>query len=211
MNDRALLIGLGLAAVGLLGVGAPAVKRAITKGRTVGPDAGPDGLVSTPPDTLATQAGVSLEVLALARLMQSEAGTLPEIARIGVAWAARNQARATGTTVVRLLLGKEGRFGGQLPGRYAATGQAPTPANIALAGVIVSGGVLDPTGGAVQWDSPRAQRALLAKKARGYSKTPEDVARSRVAEGKELVALAGIDVEVIRFWRRRSKGPSLLG
>jgi hypothetical protein len=179
-----------------------------------GPEAFPDdeGWVKANPAALANALGASLEVYALARLMRSEAGSLPEVGRIGVAWATLNEARARGVTPSKLLLGSAGLFGSGNAGagRYAATAQPPTQADLDLAARVWAREIPDPTGGAVQWDSPRTQRALIARNAKRYKTTPEQVAANRIAAGRELVLLPGIDHDVCRWWRPRAKKKELV-
>jgi hypothetical protein len=192
--------------------GAEVVKR-VKRGKKLGGDnayAGPDGFVPGSPATLATEVGVELGVYALARLISSEAGGLPEAGRAGVAWAAVNEARRRKISVFKLLGGDEAKFARQnVGGRFASTAEPPSRADLELAQAVLAGALPDPTGGATRWDSPRAQRALLAKKAKGYRKTPEDIARSRVAEGFEVVGVAGIDGDTLRFWRKRKSSGGL--
>jgi hypothetical protein len=199
------LIAVGVLALG--GGGATVAVKTGKRGRRIGgkeADTDPaTRLCPTAPALLAAAAGASLAEYALARCIASEAGTLPAAGRAGVAWAVRNYAKRVGKGVAELLLGPEKLFGSQNAGkgRYAATSQAPYTADLELARGVLGGAVPDPTRGAIQWDSPAAQRALLARKAAGYRKTPEDVAATRRKEGKEVVYLAGVDAEKLRFWR----------
>jgi hypothetical protein len=212
MTDRALLW-LGLAGLGALAL-APAAALKLARGRAIGgPEAraGSDGWVTGNPATLASQAGAGLDVYALARLIASEVGGLPELARIAVAYAALNEARRRKTTVSKLLMGSAGRFSAQnVGGKFASTAQPPTTGDLETARRVFAALVSDPTGGATRWDSPAAQRALLKRGASRYTKTPEQVAASRRGEGFEVVYLAGIDPEKLRFWRKRSSAGGLL-
>jgi spore germination cell wall hydrolase CwlJ-like protein len=196
-----------VAAVALTG-GPPALRQAMTgKGKRMGrvtvtkAPAGPDGLVAADPNALAKQAGTSLDVYALARMIASEHPSGTNAVKVAVACVVLNYARKRGVSVSALLLAPQGRFGRQNVGKYAATGNDPTAEEIEIARRVLSGGVLDPTGGAVQFDSPRAQRAALARGVKGYKKTPEDVARQRIAEGKVAVTVPGIDPDYLRFWK----------
>jgi hypothetical protein len=56
------------------------------------------------------------------------------------------------------------------------------------------------------WDSPNAQRALLARGTLGYKKTPEEVAVARVKQGYEVVHLPSVSPDKVRFWRKRGGG-----
>ena len=201
MMSRGLLWALG--GVGLVGVIWSLSDAAKSVGR--GPKADAiTGAVPGKPVDLAAAAAVSLDVYALGRAIASEASILAEVAKVAVAWACRNEAARRGVSVGKLLTCAEDIFAVQSygRGRYASTAQPPTVADLELARRVTLGVVADPTGGATRWDSPRAQRALLARSAAGYSKTPEQVAASREAEGFELVTLPGVDAEKIRFWRR---------
>lgn len=166
--------------------------------------AGPDGRVPGKPSDLAASAGAGLDIYALGRVIASEASILVEAAKVAVAWAVKNEAARRGVSISKLLLGSEDVFATQSygRGRYASTAQPPSVDDLETARRVWLGTVADPTGGATKWDSPRAQRALLARNADGYSKTPEQVAAAREAEGFELVVLAGVDAEKIRFWRK---------
>lgn len=203
MSDSTLLLlGLGVAGAAML---TPTVVRHIGNRPIGGPtaQANASGFVPGIPVTLAREAGVSLDVYALARCIASEAGGLPALAKTAVAWAVVNEARARKTTASRLLLGREGKFAAQnVGGRYASTARPPTASDLQIAADVLSGRVLDPTNGARRWDSPRAQRALLARGTPGYTKGPEEVAANRRAEGFGPVYLSGTDREQLRFWRK---------
>lgn len=199
---------LALAAL-FLGGGGAAVVVAVKKGKRVtNAPAGADGLVRVPPDELARQAGVSLDVYALARMLRSEHGSEGERVKIAVGWAAVNQARASGVSISRLLLrgtakgGSDGLFGAQNVGKYASTRNDPHTDDVEIARKVLSRAVADPTGGATQFDSPKAQRALVAKGLKGYTKGPEAVAAERMKKS-DLVVVAGIDPDHLRFWRPR--------
>jgi hypothetical protein len=84
---------------------------------------------------------------------------------------------------------------------YASTVRPPTIPELKLAKRILAGTDLDLTRGAIQFDSPRAQRALLKAGKKGYRKTPEDVAAARQAAGMQMVTVPGVPAETTRFWR----------
>ena len=195
----------------LFGGGGAAVVSAVKKAkgkRVTNAPAGPDGIVRVPPDELARQAGVSLDVYALARMLRSEHGSEAERVKVAVGWAAVNQAKASGVSISRLLLrgtakgGSDGYFGAQNVGKYASTRTDPTTDDVAIAAKVLGRTVPDPTGGATQFDSPAAQRALVAKNLKGYSKGPEAVAAERLKRS-DLVTVPGIDPDHLRFWRPR--------
>ena len=160
-----------------------------------------DGTNPIDPEVLARDAGLSVEELALARMVQSEAGTLPQAARIGVAYAAlRHSAGAGG--IAKVLTHSSGAgdgfFGRQDQGRYAATSQDHTAASLAAAQAALNGSIADPTGGADQWDSPQSypsdDDSTSAEKAAA-------TADRRMAAGKEVVLIDGVPERKIRFWR----------
>lgn len=216
MSKAPLLLLGGLAALAALGGGGAAVhvqRRRMRSKRKPVTNAAPDahGIVRANPAVLAKQAGVSLDVYALARAIASEHPNSSELVKMAVAWVTQNNARRRGVSVASLLLAPNGLFArqnatvnGKHLGKYAATGNDPIAQEIAIAGKVLSGAVADPTGGAVQFDSPRAQRAALARKVKGYRKTPEQVAAERMKEGKVLVTLTGVDPDYLRFWRPRA-------
>jgi len=173
--------------------------------------AGADGVVRADPATLAHQAGVTLDTYALARMVASEHPRDSRAIRVAVAWAARNYAAKGRVSVSRLLLravknGKvlahDGLFARQnTGGKYATTANDPNADDLEVASLVISGRVADPTGGADQFDSPAAQRAAVARGAKNYTKTPEEVAADRRRSGKVLVTLAGVPADKVRFWR----------
>lgn len=193
----ALAAGGALAFVGL----------AVFYGRKPGPRP-PDesdpltGLAPGDPLKIAFQNGVPLDVEALARMIRSEHGSDSELVQVATAWVAVNYARRAGVSVAKLLLRPQGLFGAQWAGpKYASTRLPSTPAARRLAADVLEKRRPDPTGGAVQFDSPAAQRAALSKGLPGYKSTPEQIAAKRIAEGKEQVTLPGVPADQIRFWR----------
>lgn len=142
---------------------------------------------------------ISLNAWTLATLIASEVGSAPNVAKVAVAHAAMNAARAIGKNVFRLIA-PDGHYGGQ-QGRYASSARPPTKEDVAIAEAVYTGKIKDPTGGAVQWDSPRAQTALLERREPGYKSSPKQVAASRMKAGKVAVYLPGVDPEYLRLWR----------
>lgn len=143
------------------------------------------------------------DVTALARVIASEAGGEPRIVQIAVGWAVRNEAGRRGVSVSRLVTGSSGEYGSQNDGghTYVSSARLPTPEQQDLAAAILAGAIDDPTGGATNFDSPRAQRAALARGLSGYKRTPEEVATARRRNGMELVLLEAIPEERFRLWR----------
>jgi len=161
------------------------------------------------PDELALAASTKLErpipvsTFALATLMASEVGR-SDLGKVAVAHAAITMAGRKKTKLVELLApSRQGnRFGSQ-HGRYASTSNPPTERDIELAESIAAGKIANPVPGADQWDSPQAQRKLVAAKHAGYGEgnTPEKVAANREAAGKVAVYLPGVDPEYLRLWK----------
>lgn len=160
------------------------------------------------PDSLALQAGVTLEVYCLARAIASEEGGQPRLHQLAVGCACVNFARsefprlAISDAVIQLVLGNTGEFGRQgTGGRRVSSARAPIKLQLTLGGQILAGEVGDPTFGATQWDSPKGQRALMAQGDPLTKKTPQQIADARMAAGYQLVVVPGIDPDNLRFWR----------
>lgn len=168
------------------------------------------GAAAGAPSTSATDR----EVEALARVIASEAGGEPWAVQVAVAFGTINEARTRarhGTsirgwafdgTVHNLVTYPDGQYGPQNRGAYCSTARAASAANTSLAADVIAGRVPDLTQGAQQYDSPQAQRALLARGTPGYTKTPEEVADARIASGNALVLIPGVPEERFRMWRR---------
>lgn len=206
MTNAGVAIGFGIAVLLMLAAGTAAV--VTTKGKR-DDEAGADGLVPADPMAIATRNGVSLNVEALARMIRSEHGNDSEIVRIATAHVAMNESRARGQSIAQLLLAPQGKFGAQWTGmtvngkfrvKYASTRLPSQAIDRKLADDVIAKRVGDPTGGATQFDSPRAQRVLHAKKPE-TNPTPEEVERRRLAAGATKVLLAGVAEDQIRFWR----------
>lgn len=166
-----------------------------------------DGHNPIAPEELARREGLPLEVYSLARVIQSEHGNDPQIVQIAVGHAVWNQARATKQTITKLLTncyrsrnvrpGCHGFYGAQEQGRYAATPQDPRPMQVGIAQGILSGAIKDPTGGARQFDCPRA----FGKQPGTTVAMAEKVAAQRRAAGNTMVLLPGISEDRFRAWR----------
>ena len=161
-----------------------------------------DGKTPADPTALAAAAGMTLDAYALARMVESEAGGLPQAGKIGVAFAAENYAANVNRTISGLLLRSNGAghgfFGRQDQGRYASTSRDPSLAAISVAEAVIDGLVDDPTGGADQWDSPWSYKDSADETA---AEKAERVARARMDAGKEKVILADVPERKLRFWR----------
>lgn len=179
-------------------------------------EAGADGIVRHDPADMARRLGENIDVYALARMIDSEhPGDLDAI-RMAVAHIAHNMARHNHQSVSGLLLAgsrknpktkkiehtaSNGFFGAQYTGKYATTAHAPTADGLRIAKLVLGGGSIDPTAGALQFDVPRAQRAGYAAKKPGYTKTPEQIAAKRIAAGMEMVLVPGVPEDHFRMWR----------
>lgn len=150
------------------------------------------GFVDADPQALARGAGVSLDTYALASMMVSEAGGENRATRVAVAWTAVNYCRKIGKGVAaRFLMATkvgDGHFGKQSNGRYVATSKPPTSQTLEDAAAILTGRIADPTGGALNFDTPDPSLEDV-----------DQVAANREAAGLESVELDGVDA--FRFWR----------
>jgi len=174
------------------------------------------GLVEAEPEALAEEAGCTTDEFALATMLSSEHGNDPQAFKEAVGSVALNEARARGLSISDLLLqaknvSHQGFFGSQADqekktssgaaasDRYASTARQPYEDDVGIAKQLLSGAVPDPTGGARQFDSPKAQDAGFKKGK--YSMDADALAAKRESEGKELVTVDGIDPYRLRFWR----------
>jgi hypothetical protein len=166
-----------------------------------------DGINPAPPASLAAGLGVEINRYALARVIVSEVGNLPLAAQVGVAWVVRNQASHRGQSIVHLVTraavkdssgnfqavaGADGFFGKQAQHRYCSTSQDADQNALDIADQVISGAIDDPTGGALQWDSPNAFSSSGAADA---------TAAARIAAGNVEVDLPGVSSDSLRFWR----------
>jgi len=145
---------------------------------------------------------IPLETFTLAALMASEAGGGPELARVAIAHAALTAAKRAGRSLHEQVTQPFGTYGGEL-GKYAASKNSPTEGDLELAEAVLAKKIGNPAPGANQWDSPRAQRALVARGEAGYGpeNTPEAVEQRRRSANQVPVYLPGVDREYLRLWR----------
>lgn len=156
-----------------------------------------DGETPVDPITLATDSGVDVDVMSLARLIESEAGILPMSGRVGVAWASMNYAGSHSKSITELVTKAtktvaSGYYGKQNQGRYCATSKDASQDSIDIAQQVISGSVADPTGGAEQWDSPWSYADPTKA---------ETVAQSRRDAGRVEVDLPDVPSRKLRFWK----------
>ena len=205
-----LLLGGGLVLAGglsllvyrkfILGFPLNIIGRKITKAPA---DAG--GWVLIPPGALAGQVGVSVDTYSLTRVIGSEYADGNFIEKLGIGWVIVNEARRRGTSLTKLAtktskFGDKGLYGSQEHGRFASTARDPTDEDLYVARGILAGAFSDPTGGAVNFFSPSAQRQLAVSKPHLYD-PPEVFFSNRKKEGKVPIAIAGVNPDKLVFFR----------
>lgn len=167
-------------------------------------------LVQADPAELAAGFNMDPNAYALARVLASEAGDLPWIAQIGVGWTVVNHARKSGHSVLAVVTaatlkssdgavgdGFFGRQGSPTGGyRYVASSQDTNDDLRSTAESILGGDIADPTGGALNFDSPQSYGAQAGTDAGGAGAFASD----RESEGKKLLVLPGTNENRIRFW-----------
>ena len=174
------------------------------------------GIVPCDPQTLADQAGATLEEYALARNIASEEGNSSVGTQALVAYATKNKAAAAGLSIFELLtrtsskhaaqhtVDHGGRFGTQADlevwvttkdgrtvhpsDREASTAQDPYDGHLAVARGVLSGAIPDVSGGAVGYDRPSGE----AK--------PEQVAADRAAAGLVPADVPDVGQGDLRLW-----------
>ena len=168
----------------------------------------PDGdLGATDPERLASAAGLSLSIYALARVLASEEnkGRLKE--KTAIAWVVRNEAAARNKTIAEVVLRADtahtGTFGSQNQGRFVSSAKSPSAEDITIARAVLGSDGPDPTLGARQYDHPKAQDALVASGAGGYRFDADELAQRRLVNNV-MVVVDGIDPRRLRFWRPRN-------
>jgi hypothetical protein len=150
---------------------------------------------------MAARAGVSVPVLALARVAASEAGGYPRIAKAGVCWVVVNEANRTRKTALDVILGSASTFGHQGTGGrgFVASSRDPGAVDFDVADQVDSGAQPDPTGGALHFDSPGAYKDSDTLTAQERA---DNFAAARIGEGFRLVTLDGVSERAFRFWGR---------
>lgn len=229
---RLLLVGIVVVAL-VLAAGAPRVVDTMTQLLSANPvigdnpprDAG--GVVRADPRALLASAiadlrrrgssialVLNLDAYALARALRSEHGRESEQVRRWVAWSIRNYAagRSIFSVLTTSRASSSGLFADQVAdARYAATGQAPTIGDLAIAvDVLMADKSSDPTRGATNFFSPKTQDLLFARAQAGdpkyagkITKNAQGVRTSWAANG--LVsrgAPPGTPSDVVEFFGR---------
>ena len=187
--------GAGMVITGAIGVGLLAGLATFISRRTA---TAVDGSV-VPADIqgLADAAGYPVAVYALARVGASEAGGQKKIAKAGVMWVVMNEANRRGIDVLSVILGDASSFGPQGTGgrHFVSSSHDPQTIDLATAAGVADGSIDDPTGGALNFDSPGAYPDYPD------SSKADTFAANRESEGKELVLLDGVAEKTFRFWR----------
>lgn len=211
-------VGLNLVLAGTAAAGVALIGREVyimvKRGSRVGPETYPDdhGIIQVPPGSLAKAAGLPLDVYALARCLSSEHGRDNVETKIAVAWAVKNEARASGRSIFAQLTRQpgdgitnvaNGLFSGQdVPGpnKYASTRLDPYEQEAQIAAAVVAGTIIDPTRGATNFFSPKGQRASHAKNPAG-NLPPDQLIASWEAKGLRPVDVEGTDPDTVMFFR----------
>lgn len=138
----------------------------------------------------------------LATLIASEAGNQSPTAKAAIAHAAITMAKRLKVPLRNLLLPpKQGGKLGSQHGRYASTARPPTAADLEIAEGVRWNEIPNPTPGAVQWDSPRAQNKLIQEGADGYEMDSDQLAARRESENKIAIYVADVDPTELRLWK----------
>ena len=171
------------------------------------------GIVAELPQAEATRKAIPLEILSLARAMESEESN--EDARIAVGYCARNQAAKLAISITTLVTTTSkvngvhmcpdalGHYSRQNFAKFCTTFNAPSDHTVQLAGGIINGVGNDPTNGGTHFDNEFLQDALAKihpfnpETHRGYHTSAEIEAKRRAVG---LVPFS-IDGTRTRFWR----------
>ncbi len=197
--------GAGMGAAGVIGIGLLFALGTFMRRRTA---TSVDGTV-VPEDVqaLADDAGYPVAVYALARVGASEAGGQKKVAKAAVMWVVMNEATRQRSNVVAVVLGSSGAFGPQGTGgrNFVSSSHDPQSIDFVTAAGVVDGTIDDPTGGAVNFDSPGAYRDKVdddGNVVQTAAERAEAFAANREKEGKTLVVLEGVPERTFRFWGR---------
>lgn len=149
-----------------------------------------------------TGRSLDIPVVALASMIASETGSGPRSAKAAVAWAARNEARATGRSVMQLLAPR-GEFGAQgVAGRgYASTARPPNPVDLDVAQKVLENRISDVSKGSRYFDSPAAFEKLRGTEGYDPGRAEERVARMQ-SRGYEPYYVPGVNPRYLRLWRK---------
>jgi hypothetical protein len=203
MNRRTILIVVVLVLLaGSFFFGAPVVIRAVSMAKVVGDNPPEDsaGVVRQLPASLllsvnrdlaasGKHAPIDLDTMALARSLRSEHGSESATVRAWVAWVVRNSAAKGKLSIFDKLTKSRnptssGLFARQrADSRFAATNQAPRLEDILIAKQVIGAPAsADPTRGASNFFSPRAQDALFARAQAGDPAVVGRITRDAAAQ-----------------------------
>lgn len=148
--------------------------------------------------------GVVLDDFILATIIASEAdAAYTPYMRAAIGNTVMNHQKAGGHSLFEILKSPDGVFADQLGGNYVSTANAPTEEDLLLAEAVRDGRLPDTTGGAIEFDSPRAQRALVNQGIYSADNGPEAVAARRMKGGKVPFYLPNVNPDEIRFWVKK--------
>jgi hypothetical protein len=176
----------------------------IAKGSRVGPDTTNqrinDNEVDVDPASLASDAGLDLDTYTLARMISSEEGNSSNIKQVAVAWVAKNNAQALGSSIFEYATdGSFGRQTGGIGSRPVSTWEDPYEGHVTIAKGVIAGTFADPTGGARHFVAPRTQDKLHAANPDKY-KSYADVDASWQSGGSQKIVVDGIDPAILVFY-----------
>jgi hypothetical protein len=162
-----------------------------------------NGLVDTDPQTIADFAGVSVDVMAGARMLASEEPHSDRPTKIAIMWCLINEASRRGQSLSDVLLhaknpAHNGFFGSQKDkdptspnfgksDRYATTALDAWDEEIAISQGCQDGSIADSTGGATNFDRAAGETH------------PAKIAADRIASGLVAYNVDGVDPG-LRFW-----------
>jgi hypothetical protein len=141
---------------------------------------------------------------ALSRMCASEVGGAIKgeagmVARLWCCHAVINEAARRKMNALKLLC-PDGKPGSQL-GKYASTRHPATDLDRRIAWRAMQRH-WDPTGGATNFDAPRAQDQLVKQGEPGYKDSADKVAANRTKDGLVVVKVPGVPLTTLRLWRR---------
>jgi hypothetical protein len=200
-RGRLVLIVVGVVLIASFFFGAPVVMRAISNAKAVGDNPKEDagGVVRVSPPALllsvnralseAGKAPIDLDTMTLARSLRSEHGSESAQVRAWVAWVVRNSAAKSRVSIFdRLTKSRNAATSGlfarqRVDARFAATNQAPRLEDIEIATqVLKAPASADPTRGASNFFSPKAQDALFARAQAGDPAVAGRITRDAAAQ-----------------------------
>jgi hypothetical protein len=173
------------------------------------------GVIVELPADEATRKGLDVEVLSLARAMQSEESNVEP--RKAVGYATKRHAKSLGLSVTTLVTTTSklkdgthafpvvrGHYSRQQYAKYCSTFEAPNAETLELAQSVLDGSANDPSQGAELWDNPELQDKLAllhpfdTETHHGYH-TSAEIADKRQAAGFTAVTMNGTTT---RFWTK---------